>query len=48
MAKQYTAVQVYEMVDRYYQMKTSLGLAVVSPYSVDPKVAALMDLCAFS
>ncbi|MCH7321765.1 hypothetical protein LZ480_07645 [Solibacillus sp. MA9] len=43
MAKQYTAVQVYEMVDRYYQMKTSLGLAVVSPYSVDQKNTMVQD-----
>lgn len=43
MGKQYTATEVSEMIDRYYQMKNSLGLAVVSPYSVDQKNTMVQD-----
>ena len=43
MGKEYTATDVTDMIDRYYQMKSSLGMAVVSPYLVDKKNTMVQD-----
>lgn len=39
----YTAVEVLGMIDRYYQMKSSLGMAVINPYSIGQSNTLVQD-----
>lgn len=41
--KKYSTEEVYEMLGRYHQMKSSLGMAVISPYVVDQKNTMVQD-----
>jgi len=39
----YTAEEVLGMIDRYYQMKSSLGMAVINPYSIGTSNTLVQD-----